>query len=191
MIEGIINKIRAEIKIVFDAVDTWFSVNKRLANYDPKNGGWNINKVLEHISLTNHFLLILIRKGTIKAVERSKTQDYANLLVDYNLDWHKLNEVGEHQSFYWNRPEHMEPTGSADLISIKDKLHQQVAECLDYLDQLKNGEGVLYKTTMSVKKLGKIDVYHYIFFLVQHAKRHLTQMEKIKTEFELGAKNEQ
>jgi hypothetical protein len=51
------------------------------------------------------------------------------------------------------------------------------------LDQLKNGEGVLHKTMMSVNKLGKIDVYHFIYFLVQHAKRHIGQMEKIKGEF--------
>ena len=59
-----------------------------------------------------------------------------------------------------------------------------MSECLSCLDQLKNGEGVLHKTTMSVNDLGKIDVYHYIVFLVQHAKRHLVQMDKIKIEFE-------
>jgi hypothetical protein len=36
---------------------------------------------------------------------------------------------------------------------------------------------------MSVDELGKIDVYHYIYFLAQHAKRHLMQMEMIKAEF--------
>jgi hypothetical protein len=41
-----------------------------------------------------------------------------------------------------------------------------------------NGEGILYKTTMSVNDLGKIDVYQYIYFLAQHAKRHLAQMER-------------
>ncbi|MGC4100433.1 DinB family protein [Ferruginibacter sp.] len=184
MIETIINKIQAEIKTVFYDVDAWFNVNENMVVYDPANGGWNIRKVLEHISLTNHFLLILIKKATIKAIERAKKEDHTALLVDYNLDWDKLNDIGKHQLFYWNRPEHMEPTGIVDLTSIKDKLHQQVAECMGYLEQLKNGEGVLYKTTMSVNGLGKIDVYHYIFFLVQHAKRHLTQMEKIRKEFE-------
>jgi hypothetical protein len=29
-------------------------------------------------------------------------------------------------------------------------------------------------------------VYHYIYFLVQHAKRHITQMERVEIEFNLG-----
>ena len=182
MIDEIINKIRNKIKTVFDEVYAWFNVNEDQLNYEPKNGGWNIRKVLEHISLTNHFLLILIKKGTIKAIANAEKMDYDDLLVDYDLDWNKLRAVGEHQSFYWNRPEHMEPTGKIDLADIKIKLQQQLIECLDCLDQLKKGEGVLYKTTMSVNDLGKIDVYHYIFFLALHVKRHLMQMEKIKAE---------
>jgi hypothetical protein len=43
----------------------------------------------------------------------------------------------------------------------------------------------LCKTMMSVNNIGKIDVYHYICFLVQHAKRHITQMEKIRDEFNI------
>ena len=141
-------------------------------------------KILEHISLTNHFLLILIRKGTGKALEASVKNDYSHLLVNYDLDWTRLKQIGQHKSFTWNRPKHMEPTAAVDLITIRNKLHDQLKECQDYLSRLKNGEGVLYKTTMTVNALGKIDVYHYILFLVQHAKRHLTQMEKIKSEFE-------
>ncbi|MBN8787104.1 MAG: hypothetical protein J0I84_08435 [Terrimonas sp.] len=48
---------------------------------------------------------------------------------------------------------------------------------------MKNGEGVLYKTTMTVNDLGKIDVYEYIYFLAQHGQRHVTQMEKNEAEF--------
>ena len=186
MIEENINRIRTEGESVFNEVDTWFSVNVSLLNYDPVGGGWNIRKILEHISLTNHFLLILIRKGTLKAIEKSATENFTSLLAGYNLDWGKLKAIGEHQSFYWNRPEHMEPTGSADLAGIQMKLRQQFTECMDYLDRLKNGEGVLYKTTMSVNGLGKIDVYHYILFLILHAKRHIEQMSKVKQAYNAG-----
>jgi len=186
MIDEIINKIRNEIKTVFDEVYEWFNVNEGQLNYEPKNGGWNIRKVLEHISLTNHFLLILIKKGTIKSIAKAKNTVYARLLIDYDIDWIKLKAIGEHQSFYWNRPEHMEPTGTVDLAAIKSKLQQQLTESLDYLTQLKNGEGILYKTTMSVNDLGKIDVYHYLVFLALHTKRHLTQLEKIKAEFKIN-----
>jgi hypothetical protein len=30
---------------------------------------------------------------------------------------------------------------------------------------------------MSVNELGKLNVYEYVYFLTQHARRHLTQMQ--------------
>jgi len=69
---------------------------------------------------------------------------------------------------------------------IKATLKLQLDECLFLLKQLENGEGVLYRTMMSVNGLGKIDVYHYIYFLCQHAKRHTTQMKQIKEGFDKG-----
>ena len=41
---------------------------------------------------------------------------------------------------------------------------------------MKNGEGLLGKTTMTVNELGKINVYECIYFLSLHAQRHITQM---------------
>jgi hypothetical protein len=183
MIIEIINKIENELREVFEQINNWFTANENQLNFQPYNNGWSIKKVLEHITITNHFLLILIKKGTLKALAKADHVDYSDLLNNYDLDWNKLRAVGEHGSFYWNRPDHMEPTGLLDINEIQNKLQQQLSECLDCLDQLKNGEGILYKTTMSVNDLGKIDVYHYILFLAQHAKRHIMQMEKTKNEF--------
>jgi len=80
--------------------------------------------------------------------------------------------IGEHNSFKWNRPEHMEPKGVLSLSEIRSNLKRQMQECLSLLDRIPNGEGVLYKAMMSVNGLGRIDVYHYIYFLVQHINRH-------------------
>lgn len=184
MIADVITRIRADLTCVFGDVYNWFDVNEELLNHSPKDGGWSIRKILEHISLTNHFLLILIRKGTTKAIEQSKRKDYFASLKDYDLDWDRLKLIGEHKSFEWSRPEHMEPTGTADLLVVKQTLQNQFIECLNCLEILKKGEGILHKTMMSVNDLGKIDVYHYIYFLAQHAKRHVGQMVKLKVEFE-------
>jgi DinB family protein len=183
MISDITNKIKIEYEDVFADLNNWFDADDKLMNYQPDGGGWNIRQILEHISLTNHFLLILIRKATAKAIGQAKKVDMSNLLMNYDLDWDKLNQIGIHQSFNWNRPEHMEPTGTVALCDVKSKLHRQKNEALFYLDQLRSGEGILYKTMMTVNNLGKIDVYHYIYFLVQHAKRHIGQMDKIRNEF--------
>ena len=183
MIGNIIDRIKEKLINTFDDVDRWFEIDENLSGYKPLSGGWSINEVLEHIYLTNHFLLILIKKGTKKAVELSSNKNFSRMLVNYNLDWDRLETIGEHKSFEWHRPAHMKPTGKEDLVIVRKRLSDQLKECLDCLQQLRNGEGVLHKTTMTVNGLGKIDVYHYLYFLAQHAKRHLMQMEKIKNDF--------
>jgi hypothetical protein len=183
MIQNVITKIKDELSKAFADLFLCFEANDELLDYRPVKGGWTIREVLEHVSLTNHFLLILIRKGTAKAVEISKGKNYDDLLLNYDLDWEKLKMIGEHNSFKWNRPEHMEPKGVLSLNEVKSTLKEQMQECLVLLDQMTNGEGTLYKTMMSVNGLGKIDMYHYIYFLVQHANRHLMQMEKVRAEF--------
>ncbi len=183
MIQDVISRIKNELIRAFDDLFYWFKIDKQLLDHCPSNQGWTIRQVLEHISLTNHFLLILIRKGVIKSIEKASSTDYVDLLINYDLDWDKLKEIGEHRSFKWNRPEHMEPTNKTLLSDVKILLEQQLQDCISLIDQVPNGEGVLYKTMMSVNNLGKIDVYHYIYFLVQHINRHLRQMEKIRSGF--------
>jgi hypothetical protein len=104
-------------------------------------------------------------------------------LQKHVFHWDKLTEVGLHKSFAWIRPEHMEPTGKKPLEEVRSQLKEQVNRCIGNLDRMKNGEGVLYKTTMTVNDLGKIDVYEYIFFLAQHGQRHIMQMQKNEAEF--------
>lgn len=77
----------------------------------------------------------------------------------------------------------MEPTGQKTHVEVRQQLKEQLRLCIDYLDRLRNGEGVLCKTTMTVNNLGKIDVYEYIYFLAQHGQRHITQMVKNEIEY--------
>jgi hypothetical protein len=186
MIAHVINNIETELKQTFDELFKWFNIDRELLHYAPDNKGWSICKVLEHVYLTNHYLLMLISKGTKKALERSKKEDYAGILLDYDLDWARLKVIGRHRSFEWNRPSHMEPRGRMPVVEIRNELELQSQQCYALLMKIQHGEGVLYKTMMSVNNLGKIDVYHYIYFLVQHAKRHITQMERVEIEFNLG-----
>ncbi|UOQ70084.1 DinB family protein [Hymenobacter cellulosilyticus] len=180
---ALIAEISTSLTGTFARIDTWFDKDARLRAYRPAAGGWTIDEVLEHIGLTNHFLLILIAKGTTKALQKAALTELPTTLThdDFQLD--KLTEIGQHQSFAWVRPEHMEPTGSKPLAEVRMQLREQVQQCLGYLEQLKNGEGLLYKTTMSVNSLGKINVYEYLYFLAQHGRRHLTQLDKNELEF--------
>ena len=76
----------------------------------------------------------------------------------------------------------MEPTGEKEDQEIIDQLISQLTRCLNQLETLKNGEGLRYKTTMTVDGLGKINVYEYIQFLSKHAERHIYQMQENKNE---------
>lgn len=168
---------------VFNQVDTWFDASEEIQNYRPQNQGWTIREILEHIELTSHFLLILIDKGAKKALNTVHKLDFEKVIENYQFQKDKLDEVGIHLSFKWIRPEHMDPKGEKNLDEIRTGIKNQLERCLTHLKNMPNGEGILYKTTMTVNNLGKIDVYEYIYFLAKHAERHLTQMEKNKIEF--------
>ena len=184
MIKEVIYHISDTLQHTFSRVYEWFDKSEELRQYSPKNNGWSINQILEHIGLTNHFLLILIEKGKKKALKNLHNLDLAQELVQYTFGSKKLNEIGRHLAFDWIRPEHMEPSGAKTLPEVKMQLEAQLQQCLNVLDEMPNGEGVLYKTTMTVNELGKIDVYQYIYFLAMHAQRHVEQMEKIEQEWQ-------
>jgi len=65
----LIQDIKAHLKFSFDEVYKWFEKDKATLNYQPSNGGWTIEHILEHIYLTNFYLLILIEKGSKKQCE--------------------------------------------------------------------------------------------------------------------------
>lgn len=179
MKEGFMSRIKSELSNTFDEVYGWFDVQNEVMYSVGRDGGWSIAEVLEHISLTNYYLLILIRKGAIKSLEMAAQESYRHLLEGYDIDWAKMELIGKPGAFKWHRPAHMVPTGSVSLEDVKNRLRLQEKECLDLLEQLAEGQGVLYKTTMSVNNLGKLDVYHYMVFLVEHTRRHLVQMKQI------------
>ena len=182
-ISKIINEIKEYVVNTFNSADLWFDKENQLKQYQPKNGGWSITQILEHIGLTNFFLLKLIEKGTKKALQKLPNANLQVELNEYQFHKDKLTEIGLHKSFLWIRPEHMEPQNKLTEIEVRQQLKDQVDKCLEVLKLLKNGEGVLCKTTMIVNELGKIDVYEYIYFLAQHCQRHITQMEKNEKEF--------
>ncbi|MXS70086.1 DinB family protein [Flavobacteriaceae bacterium W22] len=177
-----IQDIKMHLKRSFDEVDKWFDKDNKTLNFQPSNEGWTVLQILEHIYLTNFYLLILIEKGSKKAMRNSLHLDLNLEIKNYRFNQEKFEKVGEYEAFEWIRPEHMEPKGELNLTEIRSLITQQYHQCLSYLDLMKNGEGLLCKTTMTVNELGKINVYEYIYFLSLHARRHLTQMKNNELE---------
>ena len=178
-----INQLISYLNKTAPLVDRWFNESDEIRVFHPANGGWNINQILEHISITSHYLLILIEKGTRKSLNKLTQADLDAELQNYTFHNPKLETIGKHLSFHWPRPDHMEPNGQKSLTEIRTSIKAQFNQCLGCLEKIPNGEGILHKTTMSVNDLGKIDVYQYIYFLGKHAERHIEQMEKVKLEY--------
>jgi hypothetical protein len=167
--------------------DEWFDKPEDLRKFRPADQGWTIDEILEHIVLTSHFLLKLIGKGVDKALRNVHQLDLTAELSNYTFHREGLDAIGMLKSFPWIRPAHMEPGGHKPLNDIRSEWHSQVKQCRDYLKKMSGGEGVLYKTTMSVNGLGKIDVYEYIYFLAKHAARHLEQMRLNEKEWKVNS----
>ena len=178
MIHEFIYHIRLSLVRVFSETNTWFQESETIRSFKERDDQWSVNQVLEHIVLTNHYLLMIIDKGRSKALQRDDEE--VVLPEDMGAHLEKLDLVGIHKSFDWHRPEHMEPRGTFSEDEIRYLLRYQLQRCIYNLEQMKSGEGFKIRTTMTVNNLGKIDVYQYLYFLVKHIERHLSQMQELK-----------
>ena len=182
-IQELIAEVKTTLVETFTEVDAWFEKPISLKDYRPLDNGWTIQQILEHISLTNYFLLELIDKGALKAKRNLHNFNLEEALKNFSFEKEKLDEIGIHKSFDWVRPDHMEPTGEMRSEEARVLVSEQKNRCFEQLANMPNGEGIAHKTTMSVNNLGKINVYEYIYFLAKHAQRHITQMRKNEAEY--------
>lgn len=150
-----------------------------LRRFKPASGGWSVDQVLEHVTLTNHFLLLTLGKWVGIAEQRARRGDP---VPGGESDLDRLLVIGDRGSFGWVRPKHMTPTGVPSPAEVRATLRRQLGECLIQLERLGGGVGALCRVTMTVNSLGKIDLYQWLFFLAQHARRHLAQLRAIEIE---------
>jgi hypothetical protein len=172
--------VRDALCAIFTRVDAWFDRDEKLRLFRPESGGWSVSQILEHITLTNRFLMLTLRKWALIAEHRARRGD---TIPAGESDLKRLDAVGVRGSFGWVRPEHMEPTGVPSSDDVRATLHRQLGECLILLERVGGGVGALCRITMSVNDLGKIDLYQWLYFLAQHAQRHVQQMEAIEAEY--------
>lgn len=184
-IETAISKINCELISAFATLDSWFDHSTDLLSFQP-DGKWSAEMILEHVMLTNHYLLVLIDKGSRMALAQAEAQGVYTS-DDYELTFPALEVIRQPGTFTWERQEPMDPSGRKPLPDIRRELREQLYRCLCHLDNLANGEGTLYKMTMPVNDLGNLDVYQYIYFLALYARRHVTQLEKIEALYRMEA----
>ena len=174
--------VRRTLLDTFAEIDRWFERAGHLRRYRPRTGGWTIDEVLEHVTLTNHFLMLILRKWVEIALRRAGRTP----ITEGESDLRVLEVVGRRGSFGWVRPVHMEPTGNVTPEAVRETMQEQCRECLKLLEQLGTGEGALCRVTMTVNDLGKIDLYQWLYFVAMHARRHLRQLVAIEREATFG-----
>jgi hypothetical protein len=77
----------------------------------------------------------------------------------------------------------MIPSGTVPSEEIRERMREQGREYLEILERLGGGEGSLHRVRMSVNQSGKLDIYQWLYFLGQHASRHIDQMQENETEW--------
>lgn len=185
-IHDIIDTIHLEAAGVRRSLAVWFQEDDAVLHYKPIDGGWTCAGILEHITLTSHYLILIIDKASAKALRRAASTPILQDWNAYELMPLRLKEIASDRSLTWTRPDHMEPTGNLPLNEIETNMMQQFDRCDAHLKELSEGEGILCKVTMSVNGIGKMDVYQYIYFLILHARRHLAQLEENREEYKVS-----
>ena len=183
-IEYILNNLRRELIRTFAVMDGWFDKPISLRRYKPVDKGWNINEVLEHIMLANHYLVIVIDRSRAGAWKKSEASGAtAGLQESYELSTPALLELTDPEAIAWQCHNHHQPLGKRLPSDIRRELRNHLETCLITLEMLPNGEGALHQTPVAFNNIGKLDVYQQVYFLILHAQRHLHQMKKIEHEF--------
>jgi hypothetical protein len=177
--ETTIQRVTTDLMTTFDQLDAFFERPLGLRVFQPADGEWCIDEILEHITLTNHFLMITLKQSLDKVLKRAQTQPIPN--DDTDLD--QIVRISDPDAFAWIRPEHMEPTRTISSEEVRARLRTQRDECLAILRQMSRGEGALHQVSMSVQNLGKLNLYEWLYFLVQHARRHIAEIERIQILF--------
>lgn len=177
-IESIFKIVNNELIRAFAELDGWFDYEEHFLREKITGHQWSAAEILEHVMHTNNYLLLSIEKGSGKALKRAREKDLSEVLRSYRFQVPGMDEIAMPGTFEWNSPAHMLPNGTVPLPELRAKLRDQLYRCLCQLDLLCNGEGVLVQRTMSVNRLGKLDLYQYLYFLALHARRHVTQLSR-------------
>jgi len=174
--EKTVTALRVEIEEVFALLDHWCGRPPEELAVVPEDVGWSIPLIIEHVGIVNRYLLLTLGKGVEKAVRRAAR---GVPLPDGESDLTIFSEIADPDAFDWQPPQHMVPTGALPLVEARVVLARQRRECLLFLEKMAKGEGFLHTVRMSVRNLGRLDMYQWLWFLLMHSRRHLDQMGRI------------
>ena len=160
----------------FGRFQAWLDHPIVIGRARPDPGGWGADQVAEHVTLTNHYLLLTLAKWAAIAERRAARGDLARLGPDQESDLDRVGIIAVRGRFAWPHPAHMTPADAPDLAEVRRRAAGQFANCAVLLDRLDGGVGALATVRMSVADLGRLDLYQWLAFLLRHMERHDGQL---------------
>jgi hypothetical protein len=165
-IESIISKINKELIGSFAELDSWFDCDEQFLCEKFSSDQWSVTDTLEHVMLTNHYVLSLMTNRIPAATEK----DPRNTLQHYTLHVSEIEYLTSGR-YPWHSQDHLQPKGITPA-EIRSQLRDQLYSCLRQLDLLAGGDEVLFRISIPAERPCELDVYQSLYFLALHAKRH-------------------
>lgn len=137
------------------------------------SGPWSGLEVLEHVALTDRFLLLLADK----IADRCRRRLARGLPWPTSVARFELLLPLTDRAFTWTAPAHMRPTGGVTPTACGEALARDLGRCRALLAEFPAGEGTLHRIRMSVVD-ERLDLYQYLALVALHARRHLGQLER-------------
>lgn len=143
----------------------------------PAGGAWSGAEVLEHVALTNHFLLILVDKIAARCRARVARGE---VWPAHPPAFEILRGLASRETS-WDAPAHMLPTGAVAPAEAARRLADQGRRCAALLEELAFGEGTLHRIRMSMVggEDDRLDLYQFLELLRLHAERHVAQVDRV------------
>lgn len=168
--------------LLLEHVNNDFNIMISYCNEDNRLGnGWSLHEILEHITLTNHFLLKLIDKLFRKRFNVEPLIEFKKVEIESILN-----------EFKWDNPIHHTPLGyyneefiikyelnGTHLDNIKQVLIKQQEYLINILYEVKGNEGYTKRIKQTVNNIGYLNLFEYIYFLIMHIHRHYIQINKL------------
>ncbi len=168
--------LRAGLTDAFEALRARTERAEDLLRYRPGPGSWSALETLEHVHLTDRYLLVLADKLAQKSRSRAAR---GQVWPVHGPRFEHLGHLAGRE-LQWRAPEHMEPTGAVSAATVRETLRQDWSRAMDLLDTTPAGMGTLHRIRMSV--VGgdddRLDLYQYLEVLRLHAVRHIEQIDR-------------
>jgi hypothetical protein len=168
-IETTISKINQELIRSFAGLDSWFDRDEPLL--------CTTRETLEQLMLTNRNVLLLIEKGSLKALTLAREAGWKGKLQEYHFE---IPEVKDDETVVFF-PVQYERTDAGELSDIRRELRDQLYRCLCQIDLLAAGEGTLVRLPVLTDPSRQLDLYQCFYFLAININRQINTLSVTAT----------